>query len=99
MSTITQNDLLEQVNERKQLCQKIKTEIVERLSLNIEPAWIADNQPLFGRGLELDSIDTLEISIALQEVFDVMLTDDNMDVLGSVNKIADFITSQRNENL
>ncbi|ADE72390.1 phosphopantetheine-binding protein [Priestia megaterium] len=99
MSTITQNDLLEQVNERKQLCQQIKTEIVERLSLNIEPAWIADNQPLFGRGLELDSIDTLEISIALQEVFDVMLTDDNMDVLGSVNKIADFITSQRNENL
>ncbi|MEH7200783.1 acyl carrier protein [Priestia megaterium] len=98
MSTITQNDLLEQINERKQLCQQIKTEIVERLSLNIEPAWIADNQPLFGRGLELDSIDTLEISIALQEVFDVMLTDDNMDVLGSVNKIADFITSQRNEN-
>ncbi|MGE7975622.1 acyl carrier protein [Bacillus cereus] len=99
MSTITQDDLLEQVNERKQLCQQIKTEIVERLSLNIEPAWIADNQPLFGRGLELDSIDTLEISIALQEVFDVMLTDDNMDVLGSINKIADFITSQRNENL
>ncbi|HDR7871136.1 MULTISPECIES: acyl carrier protein [Bacillus] len=99
MSTITQDDLLEQVNERKQLCQQIKTEIVERLSLNIEPAWIADNQPLFGRGLELDSIDTLEISIALQEVFDVMLTDDNMEVLGSINKIADFITSQRNENL
>ncbi|WP_237982247.1 acyl carrier protein [Bacillus thuringiensis] len=99
MSTITQDDLLEQVNERKQLCQQIKTEIVERLSLNIEPEWIADNQPLFGRGLELDSIDTLEISIALQEVFDVMLTDDNMEVLGSINKIADFINSQRNENL
>lgn len=97
MSMIIQKDLLKEAKERQELCMQIKQEVVERLSLNINPEWISNNQPLFGRGLELDSIDTLEISVGLQEVFDVMLTDDNMEALGSINKIADFITAQRNE--
>ncbi|MBP2000454.1 acyl carrier protein [Paenibacillus shirakamiensis] len=97
MSTFTNSkeNLLDQVGARQQLCREVKEMIIEQLSLGIQPEWIADDQPLFGRGLELDSIDTLEITIGLQDRFDCMLTDDNMEVLGSVNKIADFIESQR----
>ncbi|RFA32971.1 hypothetical protein CAI16_16490 [Virgibacillus dokdonensis] len=69
--------------------------IVEQLSLDISPDLITEDQPLFGRGLELDSIDTLEIAVGLQDKFDVNMTDDNMEYLGSVNKIADYVEMKR----
>lgn len=92
---ITKQELLMEIAERQQLCSKIKEMIVEQLSLDVEPNWITDDQPLFGRGLELDSIDTLEIAVGLQDEFDVTMTDDNMEYLGSVNKIADYIEEMR----
>ncbi|KAF0995275.1 phosphopantetheine-binding protein [Geobacillus sp. TFV-3] len=94
---VMKQELINKASERQQLCQDIKKMIVERLSLNIDPEWISNDQPLFGRGLELDSIDTLEIAVGLQEVFGATFTDDNMEALGSVNKIADFIEEQRRE--
>jgi acyl carrier protein len=56
---------------------------------------IADDAPLFGRNtpLELDSIDALQISIAVQQEYGVAITDSKQmrRVMTSVNAFADFL--------
>ncbi|MDE5150295.1 phosphopantetheine-binding protein [Paenibacillus larvae] len=84
-----------QSEERKQLTHRIKEIIINRLDLNIEPHLITDDQPLFGRGLGIDSLDALELLLAIEEEFGIALYDENMVVLGSINKIADFIEENK----
>ena len=79
---------------RSRLCTAMKRLLVDRLDLLIEPDWITDDQPLFGRGLELDSVDALEIAVGMEAFFAVTITDDDVGVLGSVNAVADFIVDQ-----
>jgi len=73
----------------------VKRLIVEGLDLPIDSALLDDDQPLFGRGLELDSLDTLEIVSLLEEEFQTYITDDQKFVFGSVNNLVDFILSER----
>lgn len=80
---------------RQELCTAVKALIVERLDLEIDPALIGDDQPLFGRGLELDSIDTLELAVAIQEEFDVVLHDDDRESLMSINRLVDHVERNR----
>jgi acyl carrier protein len=80
---------------RQELCGQVKKLLVDRLSLDIDPAMIGDDQPLFGRGLELDSIDTLELAVAVQEELGVTITDDDNDCLLSLNRLVDHIEVNR----
>jgi acyl carrier protein len=68
----------------------IRRSIIEGLDLPVDPELVDDDQPLFGRGLELDSLDTLEIVSLMEEEFGVYITDEQRFVFGSVNKLADF---------
>jgi acyl carrier protein len=75
---------------------KLKELLVENLNLNdIRPEDIADDQPIFGEGLGLDSIDALEIIVLLQQHFGIRLTkaDNGPQVLATVNSIAAYITA------
>ena len=56
---------------------------------------IGDDQPLFGRGLELDSIDTLELAMAVEEEFGVVITDDDTDTLLSLNRLVDHVLANQ----
>lgn len=76
------------------VCAAIKRIIVEQLCLEIEPEFITNDQPLFGRGLELDSIDALELAVGIFSEFSVTVSDGNSAVFSSVNTIADYIMSQ-----
>lgn len=76
---------------RQQTCSQIKKMIVLRLDLPIEPEWITDDQPLFGRGLELDSLDVLELYVAIEAEFGVALYDSDMSVFGSVSRLAEYV--------
>jgi len=88
----------EQIENRNQLCQSIREIIVDRLMLDINPNFISNDQPLVGRGLELDSIDSLEISVAVNMELDVTITDeDSTTIFSSVNHLADFIEQKRQE--
>jgi acyl carrier protein len=80
---------------RRTLCTEVKELLVERLVLDVDPAMIGDDQPLFGRGLELDSIDTLELAMAVEERFGVAITDDDTDSLLSLNRLADHVEGNR----
>lgn len=89
MKTLT--ELHEVAGTRQRSCRRVAGIIIERLDLPIDPDWITDDQPLFGRGLELDSVDALELMIGIEEEFFVSITDDEMEVFGSINTLVDRI--------
>jgi acyl carrier protein len=90
----TLDELREQIDERKELCSKVKQLVVDRLDVPVDPDWITDDQPLFGRGLELDSVDALELVVGLEYEFAVSVTDDQMDVFGSIARLAEHIEEE-----
>jgi len=85
----------EAARARQEVCAEMKTLLVERLTLDVDAALIGDDQPLFGRGLELDSIDTLELAMAVEEKYGVMITDDDTDSLLSLNRLVDHVEANR----
>lgn len=88
-------ELTQRAVTRRELNDRVKELIAEGLGLPIDATLIDDDQPLFGRGLELDSLDTLEIVSLIDENFGVYITDDDKFVFGSINTIADFIEQAR----
>lgn len=76
---------------------EIKQAIVRSLRLPIKADEIADDIPLFGEGLGLDSIDVLELVLELERSFGVSITDEatGARVLRTVNTIAEFVDANR----
>jgi acyl carrier protein len=76
---------------------QVKAAIVRCLKMPIAPEEIADDVPLFGQGLGLDSIDALELVLELQRSFNVAVSDEQMGqrVLRDVRSIVEFINEQR----
>lgn len=83
------------------LKQQIKELIISSLELeDTTPEDIKDDEALFGSGLGLDSIDALELGVALKKKFDVKLSaesEDSKKHFASVNALAEFINSQKTE--
>ncbi|SFE22642.1 acyl carrier protein [Paenibacillus algorifonticola] len=77
---------------------QIKNMIVTKFGLDISPEEINDDDPLFdvneqGEGLDLDSVDALELAVGLKELFGVKPQSSDMSVFKSVRSIADIIRS------
>lgn len=83
-----------------ELEERIKELIINSLELeDIYKDDIKDEEPLFGNGLGLDSIDALEIGMALKKEFNLNLSknkEENKKYFYSVKTIADFIRTQQN---
>ena len=81
------------------LDKEIKDLIIESLALeDLRAEDIDSSAPLFVDGLGLDSIDALELGLALQKRFGVQLSADaadNRKHFASVDALAAFITAQR----
>jgi acyl carrier protein len=58
---------------------KLARLIVTTLNLEVEPQEIDPGAPLYGEGLGLDSIDILEIALAVSKEFGVKLRADDKD--------------------
>jgi acyl carrier protein len=82
-------------HDRSALNARLRSLLVDGLELPIDADRVEDDQPLFGRGLELDSLDTLEIVSLVEEEFEVYITDDDKSVFGSINKVGDYIMANR----
>jgi acyl carrier protein len=78
----------------------IKDLLVKSLRLPMPPSEISDEAPLFGEGLGLDSIDALEIVLAIERAFGVVVGDEQTAkrVLRSVNAIAEYVEEHRGEH-
>jgi acyl carrier protein len=88
------------MDETADLKLQIKQMIVETLNLNdINPVEILDNKPLFtGENIiTLDSIDGIELIMAIQRIFQVRLDDQNVarNILITVDSMAEFITANK----
>lgn len=77
----------------------IKTMIIEELELeDMTTEDIETDAPLFGDGLGLDSIDALEIGLALQKRFSVKIdanSEQNKEHFRSVASLRDFVLAQQ----
>lgn len=74
----------------------VKVFIIEALSLeDMQPEDIQDDAPLFGEGLGLDSIDALELAIALRKKFNVQLAEDASmkEQLSSIRALTDSLNT------
>ena len=89
--THTANSIRTRAEERSNKAWRLKEEIISKLGLETKPEYVSDNQPLFGRGLEMDSLDTLEVVVAVNNEFGVSVNDDDVQACGSINAMVDFI--------
>lgn len=72
--------------------------IVSTLNLEVTPATIAPEAPLYGEGLGLDSIDMLEISLVVAQTYGVKLRaddDNNAAIFQSLRALSDYIQAHR----
>jgi acyl carrier protein len=80
---------------------ELKQMIIEVLDLeDIEVDEIIDEEPLFVEGLGLDSIDALEIGLALQKRYGIKLKADSEDTrqhFSSLNALAALVESNRSQ--
>lgn len=80
--------------EREALKQQLKKQIITFLNLTpMTPEEIKDDEPLFGDGLGLDSIDSLELIVLLKKEYGINIKDpkEGRKVLVDVNTMVDYI--------
>ncbi len=82
-----------------ELVDELKQLIISSLDLeDITPADIDQHAPLFGEGLGLDSIDALELGIAVQKRYHINMdstTAETRQNFSSVDNLAKFILMQQ----
>jgi acyl carrier protein len=74
--------------------------IVEALNLDVAPADIDPDAPLFGEGLDLDSIDVLEIALVISKKYGFQMKSDdenNERIFASLRALTAHIASQRTQ--
>jgi acyl carrier protein len=84
------------MDELKKEIKKLIISSVELEDLTVDD--IKDEAPLFGEGLGLDSIDALEIGVALKKKFNVKFSaedKENRKHFASVNALADYVAANR----
>jgi len=82
-----------------ELLLKLKKEIIVQLNLeDMKPEDIGNDDPLFGDGLGLDSIDALELIVLLDQNYGVSIEDPEKkgrEIFESVRTMANFIEAKR----
>lgn len=79
------------------LKQQIKQLMIEQLDLrNKRESEIDDDAPLFGAGLALDSLDALQLAMAIEERFSVTVPEGEAGraVFASVTALAEFVAQR-----
>lgn len=81
-----------------ELIEKIKAQLIEQLNLeDIDANEINADEPLFGNGLGLDSIDALEIIVLLEKEYGIKIQNpkDGKEIMYSIQTLANFITENK----
>ncbi|HEY1892044.1 MAG TPA: phosphopantetheine-binding protein [Steroidobacteraceae bacterium] len=80
------------------LTRELAELIVQALNLELSPAAIDPDTPLYGEGLGLDSIDILEIALVVSKRYAVQLRADsaeNEQIFRSLRRLAEYIIAHR----
>jgi acyl carrier protein len=92
---MTQNATPEAVDA---LLPEVAALIVEALNLEVKPEEIDADAPLFGEGLDLDSIDVLEIALVISKKYGFQMRSDDQDnerIFASLRALTAHIATQR----
>ena len=83
----------------KELVNEIKELIITSLNLeDMTPSDIDENAPLFSEGLGLDSVDALELGLAVQKKYGLVLDSKSSnlkEIFFSVSSLAKYIYENR----
>ncbi len=86
------------MRDDRPLKQELKHLLVERLRIpGVSPESIADDDPLVGGPLGLDSIDMLELTLAVEERYGLKVDDEKVgrEAFRSIATLAGFVRGQR----
>jgi acyl carrier protein len=84
--------------ETAELKLQLKKQIVEFLNLtSVKPEDIKDDEPLFGEGLGLDSIDSIELIVLLGREYGINIKDpkEGRKILVDINTMVAYIEQHR----
>ncbi len=84
--------------DERALQQEVASLIVEALNLEVAAESINPDDPLYGDGLGLDSIDVLEVALVVSKRYGLQLRADNEDnhrIFSSLRSLTDYIRAQR----
>jgi acyl carrier protein len=82
----------------RELQSEVARLIVDALNLDIKPETIQPEARLYGEGMGLDSIDILEIALAVSKRFGFQLRTDNADnvrIFNSLSSLTEHIAAAR----
>ena len=88
------------INNSEALCQFLKRMIIDTLRIeHVAVEEIDSNAPLFIEGLGLDSIDALELVVAIEKTFSVVIKDEDVGrrAFASVAALASFIQEEHGQ--
>lgn len=86
----------------QELRARIKEILIARLNLDMNPADIDDEAPIFGAKspLGLDSVDSLELIMGIEKEFKIEFSDDAAArVLKSINTVAAYVAEQTGQTV
>ncbi|MGH7268441.1 MAG: acyl carrier protein [Candidatus Rokuibacteriota bacterium] len=84
-------DIAALVERRQALVDRLRTVLITSLDLALESDEVDEDEPLFGIGLGLDSIDALQLVLGVEAAFDVTLPPDDLTIYRSINTLADHL--------
>ena len=86
------------MDDETSLEKEVATLIVQTLNLEVDPAEIEPAAALFGEGLGLDSIDALELALAISKNYGFQLRSDDPDntqIFSSLRALSSHIDAKR----
>jgi acyl carrier protein len=93
-----QDNLKPAVSSAADLQREVAELMIECLNLEVTANQIAPDAPLYGDGLGLDSIDVLEVSLAVSKRYGLQLRADNADnqqTFSSLRSLTGYIAAHR----
>ena len=85
------------VHNTEALREFLKKMIIDTLNLEeITPEEIQEDAPLFRDGLGLDSIDALELVVAIEKIFNIIIEDEDVGkrAFASINALTGFVQEE-----
>ena len=93
-----ENTLKPVVPSTPELQREVADLLIECLNLDVTAEQIVLDDPLYGDGLGMDSIDVLEVALTVSKRYGVQLKADSADnphIFSSLRNLADYIATQR----
>ncbi len=89
-------DVAARTQELDAIVRELATLITQAISLDVDPASIDPDAPLYGEGLGLDSIDILEVALVVAKRYDLQLkadSEENHLIFSSLRNLAWYVAA------